>query len=89
MTNLLLVKGDWVLVNYDGNLYPGEVTKTTVTTVTVSAMEKLQTSVEKNLWRWPTRPDVHDYPHSDINRKIHPPIPTGNRASQFLFSDCF
>lgn len=82
--------GDWVLVEYEGNLYPGETLESTKEYVTVSAMEPIEFSaLGSRMWRWPRTKDVHKYPVLDVIRTIHPPVPTGKRASQFIFNEKF
>lgn len=53
-------------------------------------MEKLETCYQgKRMWRWPRNKDILQYPVQDLRRKIDPPSPTGNRASQFIFNEEF
>lgn len=82
--------GDWVLVNYDNTPYPGEIVDKKENFLIVSTMEKLETCYQgKRMWRWPRNKDILQYPVQDLRRKIDPPSPTGNRASQFIFNEEF
>lgn len=60
--------GDWVLVMYEGNLYPGQVLSIVDHEYKISAMEKCG-----QFWRWPERPDEIFYCKEKISKKIQPP----------------
>ena len=46
--------GDWVIVEYDGKQYPGEVKNVSVDGVQVSVMHR---TFQQN-WKWPEKPDA-------------------------------
>ncbi|KAF8789422.1 hypothetical protein HNY73_007360 [Argiope bruennichi] len=73
--------GDWVLVEYEKNLYPGELKAMCLKYVTVDVM----VPARGGKYKWPFPKDIHNYPRTDIKRKISQPIPYDNRASQFYF----
>jgi hypothetical protein len=73
--------GDWVLVNYEKNLYPGEVKTLCSENVTVNIM----VSAKRGKCKWPFPKDIHNYAKTDIKRKILQPIPCDNHPSQFYF----
>ena len=74
--------GQWVLVNYDGKQYPGEITK----------IKNSQTDIEINVmhqsgskfWKWPTSQDKIYYQRKSITRIIEAPKVAGSRG-QFTF----
>jgi hypothetical protein len=78
---LTLANGQWVLVNYDGANYPGEVVEISEKQqeVKVNTME----SVGKN-WRWPKKADCIFYKVADVIRVISPPVVV-NARGQFKF----
>ena len=73
--------GQWVVVNYDGLKFPGEVTTCGENDAEVSVMHR-----SGNAWRWPTNPDKIFYQHQNFLRQINPPKASGNRG-QFTFDD--
>ena len=73
--------GQWVIIEYDGLKFPGEVTTCNGTDTEVSVMHR-----SGNAWRWPIKPDKIFYKHQNILRKINPPMAAGNRG-QFTFDD--
>lgn len=73
--------GQWVVVNYDGLIFPGEVTACGETDAEISVMHR-----SGNAWRWPINPDKIFYEHQNILRQISPPKASGNRG-QFNFDD--
>ncbi|KAK3755434.1 hypothetical protein RRG08_008009 [Elysia crispata] len=72
--------GEWVVVEYDGKQYYGEVLTVMDDRCEVSVMEEQLGGV----FKWPTRPDKIYYTYPQILRKINPPIPVGHR-NQFKF----
>lgn len=60
--------GDFVLVTYDGQLYPGLVKEKDAEGCKVNAME-----ASGGNWKWPKKDDVIWYPFSDIVQKIAEP----------------
>ncbi|GBN61837.1 hypothetical protein AVEN_173398-1 [Araneus ventricosus] len=73
--------GDWVLVEYEDNLYPREVKTLCSENVTVDAM----VSAREGKYKWPSPKHIHNYTRADIKKKILQPIPCDNRANQFYF----
>ncbi len=74
--------GQWAVVNYDGQQYPGEITAISHTEgVEVSVLHKSGIG-----WKWPQSKDSLYYCKKDIVRLIGPPIAAGHRG-QFIFSD--
>lgn len=73
--------GDWVLVEYEKNLYPGVIKSICLENVTIDVM----VPARGGKYKWPFPKDIHNYPRTDIKRKILQPIPCDNRASQFYF----
>ena len=65
--------GDWVVVQYNGSEYPGEITDILANEVVVSSMHRAG-----NFWKWPNRKDEIVYRLENVVTKI------GNRG-QFLF----
>lgn len=80
--------GEWVLVLYDGNRYPGVVNDTTLTDCKISVMQPTTIGYVIKYWIWPHQPDVIYYKMSDIIRSIEPPSVFGSRG-QFEFTDNF
>ncbi len=74
--------GQWAVVDYDGEQYPGEVTAVSHTDeVEVSVLHKSGSG-----WKWPQPKDSLYYCKNNIIRIITPPIAAGHRG-QFIFSD--
>lgn len=76
-------KGNWVAVEYDDIVYPGEITNIWDNQVEVIVMHPVST----NVYKWPATEDKHIYPLCDILKCILPPIPMGSRAAFFRFED--
>ena len=73
--------GDWVIVTYEDEEYPGEVTATIDGEVEVSVMHPYG-----GYYKWPDAKDQIYYPVSNVLRKIDAPIVAGSRG-QFSFND--
>ena len=75
--------GDWVLVLYDSEQFPGEITNITnpKTDIGVNVMHRCGTS---NTWKWPKFSYKIYYERKNIVRTINPPKVAGNRG-QFSF----
>jgi len=71
-------EGDFVIVTYEGNHYPGEVKSLKKNGVQVSCMMKTG-----QYWKWPSKPDLLVYPQSDIIQLISEPKKISRRG---LFS---
>lgn len=68
--------GDFVIVNYTGQKFPGKVVEVLEDGLRVSCFEKALLS-----WRWPARDDCGVYEWPDVVCKIKTPI--GNKRNQF------
>ena len=75
-------EGDYVLVEYDGQKYPGQIIEKLVSGARVKCMAKMGRS-----WRWPARPDELTYAWSTVLQKITPPIAISKRSNQFVVSE--
>ncbi|KAG8176820.1 hypothetical protein JTE90_003448 [Oedothorax gibbosus] len=79
--------GDWVVVIYDSNLYPGEITNIVGSEYEINAMEH----TGKGVFKWPIKSDVCMYHQDDIKSKISAPLPckkqSGSRTTKFYFQD--
>lgn len=67
--------GDWYEIEYDGALYPGEITKCSKEEFEVNTMEPAGKH-----WKWPKTEDKIYYPHSKLLRKLQPPILVNSRG---------
>ena len=72
--------GKWVIVNYDGEQFPGEITCCNNSDVEVNVMHK----AGSKYWKWPESIDKIFYERKDIVRTINPPKAAGHRG-QFVF----
>ena len=63
--------GCYVLVNYEGEKYPGKIISVDTTTATVDCMAKVGRSQEH--WKWPAKKDCIDYLLEDIINGINEP----------------
>lgn len=75
------IVGDWVLVTYEGQNYPGEVTEVQEADVRVNVMRR----AGKN-WKWPNEKDEIFYEKSQVIKRLATPIVAGSRG-QFTFND--
>ncbi len=64
-----IIVGDWVIVQYDGNKYPGTVSAYDETNdeFEVTVMYPFQYK-QKQYWRWPQREDKIFYPANDVTK---------------------
>ncbi|KAK9872875.1 hypothetical protein WA026_020230 [Henosepilachna vigintioctopunctata] len=67
-----LPEGTFVLVNYEGVLYPGEILKQKKVDYSISAMVK-----SGNNWKWPDKADILNYLAEDVIQVIDIPIKMG------------
>ena len=71
--------GDWVIVEYDSQMYPGEVLTIKSTDTYVHAMTK-----SGGYWKWPETDgknmDTVWYKKEKVMCKISPPVPVGSRG---------
>ena len=77
----ILSVGNWVIVNYDGEAFPGEITSYE-NDIEVSVMHKSG----KKFWKWPTPIDKICYERKDVIKKFSPPKVAGHRG-QWVFED--
>ena len=70
---LNLTIGLWVIVKYEGEEFPGEVTCIEDSDVEVNVMHK-----SANSWKWPRPEDKIFYSRNKIVRVINPPSVAGN-----------
>ena len=83
LEKLELSIGDWIVVKYQGELFPGEITEfggIDGTEIRADVMEK-----SGKYWKWPQKRDNIFYFCKDVVKKIEPPTVAGNRG-QFEFS---
>ena len=66
-------KGEWLVILYENEWYPGVVVEVTDTGTLVDCMKNV--SIGKNCFRWPIPKDVMTYSDDEIVCKISPPIP--------------
>ena len=74
--------GQWVIVNYDRSLYPGEIVQVNFLDYKVMVMKR-----SGKHWIWPSEVDSIYYEESNILRAINPPCVSGPRG-QFSFPQC-
>ena len=72
---------DYVIFNYDGDLYPGFILAIKGSMATIKSMKKTCVT----LWKWPPRDDIFDYSISCIVKRINSPISkgTGSRLNSY------
>ena len=73
---LKLKEKSYVLVEYDGNIYPGTVLRILDDSALISAMQKSG----YNVWKWPKNADIIWYRHSKIIRTIEEPKQISKRG---------
>ena len=61
-----LSPGQWVIVAYDGEHHPGEITQISLPNIEVSVMHK-----SGQYWKWPNHVDKLFYIREDIIRTIY------------------
>lgn len=74
--------GEWVMVEYDKTLYPGEILSINSENYIINVMVP---SGNHNRYKWPSKKDIHTYSLIDIKCKLPRPTPCDNRASQYTF----
>ena len=72
----------WVIVKYEGEEFPGEVTCIEDSDVEVNIMHR-----SANYWKWPKHENKIFYSRNKIVRVINLPSAAGNRG-QFVFKIC-
>ena len=87
-----LVVGEFVIVLYEGEKYPGKgmavhekSSPRHAKTVTLACLEKADVPGPSKVWKWPTKADQMDYPVCDVVNKIEPPklLPGSSRNVYF------
>ena len=82
----LPVVGNYYLVMYEGELWPGQITEVkNGQTVKVKCLQKAD-ALKGSTWKWPIKKDEHEYPLCDIRQKIEIPqlLPGGHHRITFL-----
>ena len=79
LQTLNLMIGEWVIVNYEGEEFPGEVTCIEDSDVEVNVMHR-----SANAWKWPRPEDKIFYSRDKI---VNPPSVAGNRGQFVFFGD--
>ena len=67
--------GDWVVVNFEGAMFPGETIDVMSSQLVVNVMYP-----SGNGWKWPEKKDMIAYDISEVVKKIEPPVPSGSRG---------
>ncbi|KAK4882296.1 hypothetical protein RN001_005615 [Aquatica leii] len=73
--NVEYIPNIYVIVNYDGQLYPGKILEVSEESVKVTAMAGCGC-----LFKWPEKENILDYFDGDIICKINPPILVNKRG---------
>lgn len=71
--------GDWVVVNFEEAMFPGETIDVISSQLVVNVMHP-----SGNGWKWPDKKDMIPYDISEVVKRIEPPVPSGSRG-QFHF----
>lgn len=79
--HLEVAMGDWVIVKYDDDVYPGEVVGIVGQETEVKVMHK-----SGSFWKWPEVPDILFYKIETVVQKVAAPQVAGSRG-QFKFAD--
>ena len=69
----------YVLVRYEGELWPGQITKVEQDRVRVKFFQKAAT--QGSTWRWPDKPDEGFYQTGDVEREIETPLDIASSSS--------
>jgi len=70
--------GQWVVVKFDRNWYPGEILKIEDDEVEVKRMKRRGN--EENRFIWPDKDDISWYAVEDVVCSVAPPAPVNSRA---------
>ena len=54
-----LVEGNYYLVKFEGELWPGQLIKRTKSGAIVKCLQK--TAIVRSIWRWPEKPNEEEY----------------------------
>ena len=75
----------YVLVQYEGELWPGQVTKVEQDIVRVKCFQKA--AAQASIWRGPHKPDEGFYQIGDVEQKIETPLDTRSTSSSLRSSN--
>ena len=71
----------YVLFRYEGELWPGQITKVEQDRVRVKCFQKA--AAQGSIWRWPDKPDEGFYQTGDVEREIETPLDIASSSSSF------
>ena len=77
--------GIYVLVRYEGELWPGQITKVEQDRVRVKCFQKA--AAQGSIWRWPDKPDEGFYQNGDVEREIETALDIGRSSSSLKSSN--
>ena len=77
-------KGEWLVILYENEWYPGVIVEVTGTGTVVDCMKNV--SIGKNCFRWHTPKDIMTYSDDEIVCKISPPIPISRHGDYSLLT---
>ena len=75
----------YVLVQYEGELWPGQITKVEQDRVRVKCFQKA--AAQGSIWRWPDKPDKGFYQIGDVKREIETPLDIRSSSSRLRLSN--
>ena len=77
--------GIYVLVRYEGELWPGQITKVEQDRVRVKCFQKA--AAQGSIWRWPDKPGEGFYQNGDVEREIETPLDIGSSSNNLRSSN--
>ena len=77
--------GMYVFVRYEGELWPGQITKIEQDRVRVRCFQKA--AAQESIWRWPEKPDEGFYQIEGVKREIEIPRDIGSTSSSLRSSN--
>ena len=77
--------GMYVLVRYEGELWPGQITKVEQDRVRVKCFQKA--AAQGSIWRWPDKPDKGFYQIGDVKQEIETPLDIRSSSSRLRLSN--
>ena len=77
--------GMYVLVRYEGELWPGQITKIEQDRVRVRFSQNA--AAQGSIWRWSDKPDEGFYQIRDVKREIETPLDIGSSSSSLRSSN--
>jgi hypothetical protein len=85
--NLQLKVGNYVQYVYEGEKFPGMIIEEKNRSFKIKSMQM----VRPNIWKWPDRDDIEDYPVTNILKILKEPEPapgvSSTRLTRFIFVD--